>query len=75
MPYFKNSLLILIMLFDYCYSESILNNIKTLGEVNCGYFSVASSFINELIFESSYEGNDKLSNQRFLYGDDEQGRP
>ena len=75
MPYFKNSLLILIMLFAYCYSESILNNIKTLGEVNCGYFSVASSFINELIFETSYEGNDELSNQRFFYGYDEQGRP
>ena len=51
-----------------------LNYRHTLGEKNCRYFSVARSFQNELIFESSYEGNNLLAKKRFFYGYNEGGR-
>ena len=46
----------------------------TLGEKNCRYFSIDRSFKNDLIFESSYEGNDLLAKRRFFYGYNEGGR-
>jgi hypothetical protein len=51
-----------------------LNYRNILGEKNCRYFCLARSFSNELIFESSYEGNDLLSKKRFFYGYNEGGR-
>ena len=70
----SNYIILLLSLISFIYSLFKINDIKILGEENCRYFTIAVSSKNELIFESTYEGNDLLSNKRYFYGFTNDGR-